>query len=148
MTKARGAADSIGKAGRGASFLLPAFSPYYVPRVLSVVPALTRTDTHLVIRIHTYTHVIHPRSLFFSSSPSSPSTSRPILLRALHAVLFLPLLVPSPSSIWTSVLYVHMRVCMYVVYIHICVRLVSIVVRGFMSRGSTLPRREGGFVRG
>lgn len=31
MTKAREAADSIGKAGRGASFLLPAFSPYYVP---------------------------------------------------------------------------------------------------------------------
>lgn len=31
MTKARGAFDSIGKAAREASFLLPAFSPYYAP---------------------------------------------------------------------------------------------------------------------
>lgn len=69
MTKARGAADSIGKAGRGASFLLPAFSPYYVPRVLSVVPALARTDTHPVIRVRAHTHICTPAFSFLSVVP-------------------------------------------------------------------------------
>lgn len=137
MTKARGAADSIGKAGRGASFLLPAFSPYYVPRVLSVVPALARTDTHPVIRVRAHTHICTPASLFFPSSPSSPATSRPILLRALHAVLFPPLLVPSPSSIWTSVLYI--RVCMYT-----CGHRLNRRTRFHVARlYALLPRRRG-----
>lgn len=52
MTKARGAADSIGKAGRGASFLLPAFSPYYVPYFPLFLHARARTNT----RPHPYTY--------------------------------------------------------------------------------------------
>lgn len=56
MTKARGAADSIGKAGRGASFLLPAFSPYYVP----YFPLFLRSranHTHTYTRPNTHIHV-------------------------------------------------------------------------------------------
>lgn len=119
MTKARGAADSIGKAGRGASFLLPAFSPYYVPRVLSVVPARARARARTDTRTHsrTYTHIVHPRSLFFLVVPLvSVDLSCPILLRALHAILLLPLLVPSPSSISASVI---VRICVYM-YVRIC----------------------------
>lgn len=67
MTKARGATDSIGKAGRGASFLLPAFSPYYVP----YFPLFLRARTPTRIHIHTWpnTHTLYPRSLSFLSSP-------------------------------------------------------------------------------
>lgn len=143
MTKARGAADSIGKAGRGASFLLPAFSPYYVPRVLSVVPALARTNTHPVIHTHTHTHIVHPRSLFFPS-PSSPATSQPILLRALHAVLFPPLLV--------RIAFVHLDigiVHMCALSIYVCASRLNRRTRFHVARlYALLPRREGGFVRG
>lgn len=118
MTKARGAADSIGKAGRGASFLLPAFSPYYVPRVLSVVPALARTrhaPSNTRTHAHTHTHTCcTPAFSFLSVVPliSGDLSSYPSR-RALRAVLFLPLLVPSSSSIWTSVLYIR-------VHVHMC----------------------------
>lgn len=84
--------------------LFPAFSPYYVPCVLSVVPARacspTRTHSHIHTYVHTYTcmhHIVHPRSLFFLSFPSSPSTSCPILL-------LLPLLLVS------SIAFVHLDI--------------------------------------
>lgn len=53
MTKARGAFDSIGKAGRGASFLLPAFSPYYAP----YFPLFLCTYVQHCTQMHTSTHV-------------------------------------------------------------------------------------------
>lgn len=140
MTKARGAADSIGKAGRGAFF--PFTSVFSVLRsVLSVVPVRARPLTHAHIRTYTHTraHIIHPCSLSFLSSPSSPSTSCSILLRPLRYSPYLPLYVVLPSSFSLSLLYE--SVCM-------CELRLSIVVRGFMSYGTTLPRREGGFVRG
>lgn len=88
MTKARGAADSIGKAGRGASFLLPAFSPYYVPyfplflraRACSRSHQHASTDPHIrgQIRTHipafSFLSVLPLVSVDLLSYPPSPST--------------------------------------------------------------------------
>ena len=63
MTKARGAFDSIGKAGRGASFLLPAFSPYYAPYFPLFLCArvqrctYTRTNMSICSSVRTYTRI-------------------------------------------------------------------------------------------
>lgn len=121
MTKARGAVDSIGKAGRGASFLLPAFSPYYVPYFPLFLRARTYAPTHIYIHTRPNTYILYWRSLSFLSSPLSPSTSCPILLRRSPSVSPHRFAPPSSSS---SLLYVrvHIRVCVYV-------RLVSIVIR-------------------
>lgn len=147
MTKARGAADSIGKAGRGASFFLPAFSPYYVP----YFPLFLRARAHqhasasVYIRGTKYTHI--PAFSFFSvlplvsvvllSYPPSPFTPFSPSAASPHRSAL-----PSSSS---SLLYVrvHARA-------RVCVRVPCLNrrTRGFMSHGSTLPRREGGFVRG
>lgn len=100
MTKARGAADSIGKAGRGASFLLPAFSPYYVPYFPLFLRARTNTHLHPYTRpntlIHTHMHrhtSTYTRVLFPFCPPSR--LRRPLVLSSftLHAVLLLPLLI-------------------------------------------------------
>lgn len=127
MTKARGAADSIGKAGGEASFLLPAFSPYYVP----YFPLFLRAHqhTHTRVRRNIWVHVYaptHPCSLSFLSSLSSPCRPSVLYFSALDAVLLLPLslsfsllVIPPPSSS-SSLLYVcayisricsHVRVC-------------------------------------
>lgn len=143
MTKARGATDSIGKAGRGASFLLPAFSPYYVPYFPLFLRARTPTRIHIHIcgQIHTlYTRVLFP----FCPPPSSPSTSCPILLHPPRR---------SPSAVLLIVprcLHPLRRYCTYVYHTYVCVRAPCLNrrTRGFMSHGSTLPRREGGFIRG
>lgn len=149
MTKARGAADSIGKAGRGASFLLPAFSPYYVP----YFPLFLRARAHTNTRPHPYIYAgpnthIYPRSLSFLSSPSSPSSSCPILLHpSRRSLLLLPLLIVPrclrPLRRYCTYVYTRARA-------YVCVRAPCLNrrTRGFMSHGSTLPRREGGFVRG
>lgn len=90
MTKARGAADSIGKAGRGASFLLPAFSPYYVPyfplflrarapiRIYIHIRGQTHihthmTDTHSHIPAFSFLSVLPLASVDLLSYPPSPS---------------------------------------------------------------------------
>lgn len=120
-------------------------SPY---SVLSVVPAraLAYTHTHMQhTRTYIYIHM-YPRSLSFLSSPSSPSTSCPYPPSPSTPFSFLPLLVvPHRLSSSSSLLYIctwDMSVCVYA-------RLISIVVREVSCRtGSTLPRREGGFVRG
>lgn len=149
MTKARGAADSIGKAGRGASFLLPAFSPYYVPYFPLFLRARARAHRHTSVYTRPNTHIyIHtyPRSLSFLSSPPPgppPAPRQPLVLSSftLHAVLLLAslLVVPrrlSSSSSSSSLLYVrvHARARVYV-------RLVSIVVREVSCR--TAPRSRG-----
>lgn len=148
MTKARGAADSIGKAGRGASFLLPAFSPYYVPYFPLFLRARARAHTHTDTRprpytlgqIHIYIHT-YPRSLSFLSSPSGPppvnllsyppSPSTPCSPSA--SLLVVPRRLSSSSS---SLLYVRVRAC-----VRVYVRLVSIVVREVSCR--TAPRSRG-----
>lgn len=146
MTKARGAADSIGKAGRGASFLLPAFSPYYVPYFPLFLRARTPMRIHIRIRdqMHTYTSNTYTRVLFPFCPP--PRLRRPLVLSSftLHAILLLSL---SSSSFRTAfVLFVAIvRACTRV---RVYVRLVSIVREVSCRTGSTLPRREGGFVRG
>lgn len=142
MTKARGAADSIGKAGRGASFLLPAFSPYYVSYFPLFLRARALTYTHLTrMHIHirgrnTYTRVLFPFcpplvSVDHLSYLPSPSTTRRSPSASPHR--------SAPPSFSLR------RYCTYV-----CVRAPCLNrrTRGFMSHGSTLPRREGGFVRG
>lgn len=91
MTKARGAADSIGKAGRGASFLLPAFSPYYVPYFPLFLRARARAHRHTSMYTRPNTHIyIYTRTRVFfpfcppppppPGTPAPPSTSCPILL--------------------------------------------------------------------
>lgn len=152
MTKARGAADSIGKAGRGASFLLPAFSPYYVPYFPLFLRARPRTPTHVHVHMHSakYTHIYTRTRVLFPFCPPPlvppPSTSCPILLhpprRSPSATL---LVVPRRlSSSSSSLLYVRVHAACT------CVRAPRLNrrTRGFMSHGSALPRREGGFVRG
>lgn len=144
MTKARGAADSIGKAGRGASFLLPAFSPYYVPYFPLFLRARARPPIPHLTYATKYTHTnIYPRSLSFLSSPlvsvdllsypPSPSTPFSFCLSSSFRAAFV---------LFVAIVHTCTRVCVYV-------HLVSIVVREVsMSHGSTLPRREGGFIRG
>lgn len=144
MTKARGAADSIGKAGRGASFLLPAFSPYYVPYFPLFLRS--RANQHAYIYAAKYTHTHITRVLF----PFCPPPRLPVDL------LSYPLLHPprrSLSALSSSfraafVLFVAIvRTCTRV-YVYTCAPCLNRRTRGFMSHGSALPRREGGFVRG
>lgn len=141
MTKTRGAGDSIGKAGRGASFLLPAFSPYYV----LYFPLFLRARTNTYPYMRPNTHIL---GVLFPFCPP-PRLRRPLVLSSfiLHAVLLLPLLIVS------RYLRPLRRYCTYVyarVYVCTCVRAPCLnrCTRGFMSHGSTLPRREGGFIRG
>lgn len=144
MTKARGAADSIGKAGRGASFLLPAFSPYYVPYFPLFLRARARAHRHTSIYTRPNTH-IYTRVLFPFCPPPlvpPPAPRQPLVLSSftLHAVLLLASLLVVPrrlsSSSSSSLLYVrvHARARVYV-------RLVSIVVREVSCR--TAPRSRG-----
>lgn len=136
MTKARGAADSIGKVGREASFLLPAFSPYYVPYFPLFLRARAyTTHTHTIPLPHTYasthsyvciyTHIVVFSFLFVS--PSSPSTFCSILLRprrrspsaSLFLFLYLSLsVIPPPSS---PPLVAIVRMCVYFSRMRLCV---------------------------
>lgn len=130
MTKARGAADSIGKAGRGASFLLPAFSPYYVPYFPLFLRSHHTHPNH--VNVHTYIHMHHPRSLSFLSSPSSPSIPRPILLCRS----------PSPHRFTAFVLLVtivHMCTC---VCVCTCIRASSQSSREVSCRAALRSRGE------
>lgn len=121
MTKARGAADSIGKAGRGASFLLPAFSPYYVPYFpLSCARARARAPTHVHVHIHSakYTYIHTRTRVLFPFCPPPlvppPSTSCPILLHPPRPFSFCLSLLVVPrrlSSSPSSLLYVRVYVC-------------------------------------
>lgn len=89
MTKARGAFDSIGKAGRGASFLLPAFSPYYAP----YFPLFLCTYVQHCTQMHTSTHV---RVLYMCNilCPEKHTFTRVLLffffLRSLRPSRFIP----------------------------------------------------------
>lgn len=125
MTKARGAADSIGKAGRGASFLLPAFSPYYVPYFPLFLRARTNTHPHPYMQTH-----IHR-----DARPHIPAFSFLSVLPLVSVdLLSYPPLPSKPFSFCLSssfrtafVLFVaRTYVCTRV---RVCVRLVSIVVR-------------------
>lgn len=150
MTKARGATDSIGKAGREASFLLPAFSPYYVPyfplflraRINTHTIPLYRTRIYLHVYLHVYTRRIHARVLFPFCPP--PRLRRPSVLfytspPSMPFSFCLSLLVIPPPSSSSSLLYVYACIHMHA---YVCVRLVSIVVRGFMSRAALRSRGE------
>jgi len=109
-----------------------------------------RTPTRICIRIrgqtHTHTHTrAHTRTytrVLFPFCPP-PRLRRPLVLSsfALHAVLLLPLLI-IPHRL--------RPLRRYCTYIRMCVRAPRLNrrTRGFMSHGSMLPRREGGFVRG
>lgn len=157
MTKARGAADSIGKAGRGASFqrfLRITFRAYFPLFLRARARAHRHAPTAIYICTYIYMHASHrtPAFSFLSVVPlvsvdllsypsprpphQSPSASPPRLFHRLR---------PSRHISDSTCVCVCVRLYMY---IYMYVRLVSIVVRGFMSRGSTLSRREGGFVRG
>lgn len=168
MTKARGAADSIGKVGREASFLLPAFSPYYVPyfplflrarvhhtHTQSLSRAYIRVDTFTCVYIYTYSRVLFPFCLplvsvdllFYTSPPSTPFSF------CLSLSLSLPFSLPRHSTAFVAS---SRRYCtnvrIFLAYAVMCTYMYassqSSCARGFMSRDSTLPRREGGFVRG
>lgn len=91
MTKARGAADSIGKAGRGASFLLPAFSPYYVPYFPLFLRARAHTHRHTSTSAYTRpnTHIYTRTRVLFPFCPPLPPLVLPVNL------LSYP---PSPST--------------------------------------------------
>lgn len=153
MTKARGAADSIGKAGRGASFLLPAFSPYYVPYFPLFLRARARTHRHTSTSVytrpntHTYTRT---RVLFPFCPPPLVPPRQPLVLSSftLHAVLLFCLSPRRSAPPFVLFVVAIVRTCARV---RTCVRAPRLNrrTRGFMSHGSALPqRREGGFVRG
>lgn len=157
MTKARGAADSIGKAGRGASFLLPAFSPYYVPYfpLFLRARARTHTPTHVHVHIHSakYTYIYTRTRVLFPFCPPPPlvppTPRQPLVLSSstLHAVLLLPL----SSSFRAAFRPLRRRYCTYVctrAYVCTCASSQSSYARFHVARLRALPRREGGFVRG
>lgn len=127
-------------------------------------PAHTYELTHAYVYVYTHIHA-YSRVLFpFCLPLVSVDLLFSILLRPRRrspsASLFLFLsLFPSLSRSLTpsfhrlrrllsSLLYVCAYISRVCGYTCVRVRLVSIVARGFMSRDSTLPWREGGFVRG
>lgn len=130
MTKARGAADSIGKAGRGASFLLPAFSPYYVPYFPLFLRARTNTHSHSYTQsnTHTYRHTSTYTRVLFPFCPP-PRLRRPLVLSSfiLLAVLLLPLLIVPHRlrSLRRYCTYVCTRTCVRVPRLNRRIREVS-----------------------
>lgn len=138
MTKARGAADSIGKAGRGAFF------PFYQRflritfRTFRCPCTRARTHQHAPTHTHSLVRTLYTRVLFPFCPP--PHLRRPPVLSfsALYA----------PFSICLSTSFYRLRSpprhhCTYVC-VCVCARepRLSIVVRGFMSCGALRSRGE------
>lgn len=143
MTKARGAFDSIGKAGRGASFLLPAFSPYYAP----YFPLFLCTYVQHCTQMHTSTHV---RVLYMCNilCPEKHTFTRVLLfffLRSLRPSRFIPSF--SICYIYSYLFlfpYVLNTFDVYMLYPFVSPLplsfTISITIRGFTLCGSMLLR--------
>lgn len=143
MTKARGAFDSIGKAGRGASFLLPAFSPYYAP----YFPLFLCTYVQHCTQMHTSTHV---RVLYMCNilCPEKHTFTRVLLffffLRSLRPSRF----IPSFSVIFIAIsfsfpMFLTLSTCTWLYPFVSPLPLsftISITIRGFTLCGSMLLR--------
>lgn len=148
MTKARGAADSIGKAGRGASFLLPAFSPYYVPYFPLFLRARARAPTHVHVHVHSakYTY-IHTRTrvLFPFCPPPLVPPRQPLVLSSftLHAVLLSASLLVVPRRLSSPL---RRRYCTYVctrAYVCTCASSQSSYARFHVARLRRAPAARG-----